>query len=86
MKETESLLVKEKTNSQIFMEALGQKEGPELEAAHKDIQIALLKQQTELLMKKLEETTLNIDAKIAGITSKVEKIQFAPIGPGAASV
>jgi hypothetical protein len=82
--ETEAALQKEKSTSQLFMEALGQKEGPELEAAHKDLQIAMLKQQTELLMQKLNESTQAMDAKIASITNKVENMKFA--APGGASV
>eukprot|EP01127_Copromyxa_protea_P022569 TRINITY_DN815_c0_g6_i1.p1 TRINITY_DN815_c0_g6~~TRINITY_DN815_c0_g6_i1.p1 ORF type:complete len:949 (-),score=336.03 TRINITY_DN815_c0_g6_i1:196-3042(-) len=80
LKDTEAALQKEKSTSQLFMEALGQKEGPELEAAHKDIQIAMLKQQTEMLMKKLEESTQAMESKISSITSKVENMKFVSGG------
>jgi len=80
LKETEAQLVKEKSASAIFMEALGNKQGPELEAAQKDIQIALLKQQTELLLKRFDENEKTMNDKLNGIVSKVENMKFAPAG------
>jgi len=84
LQETEARLAKEKQTSTLLMQVLGEKEGPELESAEKDIKIALLTQSTQDLMKRLEETAKAMDDKFAAVTKKIDTMQFS--GPGAAPV
>lgn len=83
LKETEERLLKEKQTSTMLMQVLGEKEGPELEAAEKDIKIAFLSQTTQDLLRRLDETAKQMDDKFAAVTKKIDTMQFS--GGGAAA-
>jgi len=86
MKETEARLENEKKTSAIFMEVLNQKQGGELEAVTKDLTIAMLKQQTEELMRKLEEQSNRMENKFTEMTTKIENVAKMGPGPGSGGV
>jgi len=83
LRETESRLTQEKQTSMILLQSLGEKQGPELEAAQKDIQIALLTQTTSQLMAKLDATAKAMDDRFAAVTKKIESLPVGGGGPGA---
>jgi len=83
MKETEARLENEKKTSAIFMEVLNQKQGPELENVTKDLTIAMLKQQTEELMRRLEEQSKNMENRFSEMSTKIENVaKMGPVGGG----
>jgi len=84
LRETESQLVQERSTSNVLLDAINSKGGEDLAEAHKDVQIALLKQQTELLMKRLEENSKKMEDSVAALTNKVDNMKFTGGGGGAA--
>jgi len=76
LRETETQLVAERSTSSVLLDAIHSKTGEELGDAHKDIQIAMLKQQTELLMKKLEENSKKVEDQLSAITNRVDNMKF----------
>jgi len=86
MKETEARLENEKKTSAIFMEVLNQKQGGELAEVSKDLTIAMLKQQTEELMRKLEEQSNRMENRFSEMTTKIENVAKMGPGPGLGAV
>jgi len=86
MKETEARLENEKKTSAIFMEVLNQKQGGELAEVSKDLTIAMLKQQTEELMIKLEEQSNRMENRFSEMTTKIENVAKMGPGPGMGAV
>jgi len=84
LKDTEAALVKEKSTSEMLFDALNKKDGPELEAASKDMQIIMLRQQTEALLKKFEENEKKMTEQIASVVNKVDNFKFTGGGGGPA--
>jgi len=75
--------MKKKTRA-MFMEVLNQKQGPELESVTKDLTIAILKQQTEELMRRLEEQSKNMENRFSEMSTKIENVaKMGPVGGGA---
>jgi len=83
LRETETQLVQERSTSSVLLDAIQSKGGEELVEAHKDVQIAMLKQQTELLMKRLEENSKKMEDSVAALTNKVDNMKFTGGGGGA---
>jgi len=84
LRETESQLVTERSTSSVLLDAINSKSGEDLAEAHKDVQIAMLKQQTELLMKKLEENSKRVEDQLSAITNRVDNMKFTGGGGGPA--
>jgi len=86
MRETEARLENEKKTSAIFMEVLNQKQGGELESVSKDLTIAMLKQQTEELMRRLEEQSNRMENKFSVLSTQIENVAKMGPGPGSGAV
>jgi hypothetical protein len=86
MRETEARLENEKKTSAIFMQVLNQKQGGELESVTKDLTIAMLKQQTEELMRRLEAQSHRMEDKFSALSSQIENVVKMGPGPGSAAI
>jgi len=79
--ETQQRLASEQSSSQKFWNVLNNKEGPVLEAAQKDLTIMFLKNQTEELMKKLQEQADMIQKRFQDMDNKIETVaKQGPVG------
>jgi len=81
LSETQQRLINEQNSSKQFWDKLNGKNGPELEAAQKDLTIMFLKNQTEELMKKLQEQADMIQKKFTEFDTKIDNVaKMGPVG------